>query len=101
MNKMLRPDSLINPMLKMTPRERQVLDLVMQGHSNKSAGRVLGISPRTVEVHRARVMGKFGVTGSFNLYAATNYWMQHGVDPTPIALVPRMLGLETLGDPAI
>lgn len=101
MNKMLRPDSRTNPLHQMTPRERQVLDLIMQGHSNKSAGRVLNISPRTVEVHRSRVMEKFGVSGAFNLFAATNYWTQQGIEPTPVALTPKTLGLTSLGDPLI
>lgn len=43
---------------QLTPREREVLQLITNGQSNKEAGRVLGISPRTVEVHRARVMEK-------------------------------------------
>jgi FixJ family two-component response regulator len=44
----------------LTPRETEVLTQVMAGASNKEAGRQLGISPRTIEVHRARVMEKFG-----------------------------------------
>ncbi|MDP2781382.1 response regulator transcription factor [Devosia sp.] len=43
---------------QLTPREREVLQLITNGQSNKEAGRVLGISPRTIEVHRARVMEK-------------------------------------------
>lgn len=43
---------------ELTKRERQVLELVVNGRSNKEAGRELGISPRTVEVHRSRVMEK-------------------------------------------
>ncbi len=42
----------------LTPRECDVLDLIANGASNKEAGRKLGISPRTVEVHRARIMDK-------------------------------------------
>ena len=44
----------------LTPREYQVLELIANGASNKEAGRELGISPRTIEVHRARVMEKLG-----------------------------------------
>ena len=44
--------------VQLTTREREVLQLITNGQSNKEAGRVLGISPRTVEVHRARVMEK-------------------------------------------
>jgi two-component system, LuxR family, response regulator FixJ len=42
----------------LSPRERQVLDLLIRGMSNKQVGFELGISQRTVEVHRARVMEK-------------------------------------------
>ncbi|MEX1083592.1 MAG: response regulator, partial [Xanthobacteraceae bacterium] len=40
----------------LTPREREVLGQIAGGASNKEAGRKLGISPRTIEVHRARIM---------------------------------------------
>ncbi len=42
----------------LTPRERQVMDLVVEGHPNKVVAYRLGISPKTVELHRARVMAK-------------------------------------------
>lgn len=42
-------------------RERQVLRGLVQGLANKAIGLDLGISPRTVEVHRANLMVKFGV----------------------------------------
>jgi PAS domain S-box-containing protein len=45
----------------LTPREREVLELIIGGSSNKEAGRKLDISPRTVEVHRSRLMEKLGV----------------------------------------
>lgn len=51
----------------LTPRERQVLLLIAEGASNKEAGRELGISPRTVEVHRARVMAKLGARNAAEL----------------------------------
>lgn len=41
-----------------TPRERDVMDLLAQGLSNKGIAESLGISPRTVEIHRAHVMEK-------------------------------------------
>jgi len=44
----------------LTPREREVLELLVEGHQNKEVAFELGISPRTVEVHRARVMEKMG-----------------------------------------
>ena len=42
----------------LTAREREVAALVMKGLTAKQAAKVLGISPRTVEVHRARLMRK-------------------------------------------
>ena len=51
----------------LTPREREVLQLITNGQSNKEAGRELGISPRTIEVHRARVMEKLGARNTADL----------------------------------
>jgi len=44
----------------LTPREREVMDLVVTGMLNKVVARELGIAEKTVKVHRGRVMGKMG-----------------------------------------
>jgi two-component system response regulator FixJ len=44
----------------LSPREREVLDWLLAGLPNKTIAYDLAISPRTVEVHRARVMDKMG-----------------------------------------
>ena len=51
----------------LTPREHEVLKQIAEGDSNKEAGRKLGISPRTIEVHRARIMEKLGAKNAADL----------------------------------
>ena len=48
----------------LTAREREILEKVIEGQSNKLIGKALGISYKTVEAHRARLMRKMGA-GSF------------------------------------
>jgi two-component system response regulator NreC len=45
----------------LTPRETDVLKLIVQGYTNRQVGEELGISVRTVEGHRANLMGKLGL----------------------------------------
>lgn len=45
----------------LSPREREVLTLLAEGHTSKEIGSMLGISPRTAEHHRARVMEKLQI----------------------------------------
>ena len=47
---------------KLTRREYQVFDLLVKGLANKEIASELGISPRTVEIHRARMLAKMGVS---------------------------------------
>ena len=43
---------------KLTPRERQIMDMIVQGKANKVIAIDLGVSQRTVETHRTRIMRK-------------------------------------------
>jgi FixJ family two-component response regulator len=51
----------------LTRREQDVLTQIVAGASSKEAGRQLGISPRTIEVHRARIMAKLGAKNAADL----------------------------------
>jgi two-component system, LuxR family, response regulator FixJ len=55
----------------LSAREREVMALVVQGLDNRTLGEQLGISPRTVEVHKARVMTKLGARNLADLIRIT------------------------------
>jgi FixJ family two-component response regulator len=55
-----RQDEIAKRLEALTPRERQVMGLVVDGNSNKVIAIDLGVSERTVEIHRGRVMRKMG-----------------------------------------
>ena len=63
-----RADGFINQQAleKLSPRERQVLDLVVASKPNKIIADILGISIKTVELHRANMMAKLGVRSTPN-----------------------------------
>ena len=63
----------------LTPREREVFQELVVGNQNKVIAYNLGMSPRTVEVHRARVMDKMGAR---NLSALVRMAVAAGVAPT-------------------
>jgi two-component system response regulator DctR len=51
----------------LSPREREVLDELIRGHYNKTIADHLGITPRTVEFHRANIFDKMGVSSAIEL----------------------------------
>lgn len=62
----------VNPYQRLTPREREVFHLVVEGKASKEVSRLLGISVKTAENHRARLMEKLDVHNTAELvkYAA-------------------------------
>lgn len=64
----------------LTGREREVLTLIAQGHTNKQAAAALKISPRTVESHRDSLMRKLGIRTVAGL---TRFAIQSGLAERP------------------
>lgn len=62
-----RVDDYSTKLATLTLRERQILDRVVDGQSNKLIARELGISHKTVEAHRSRLMRKMGVASFVEL----------------------------------
>jgi DNA-binding NarL/FixJ family response regulator len=58
----------------LTPREREIVQLLAEARSNKEVATILGISVKTVETHRASIMRKLGITSIVDLvhYAIRN-----------------------------
>jgi len=52
---------------KLTKREKQILELIATGASSREIGADLGVSPRTVETHRARIKDKLGARNAADL----------------------------------
>ena len=58
---------------RLTPRERDVIALLVEGKANKVMGLELGVSQRTVEIHRARVMEKMEASSLADLFRMSLY----------------------------
>jgi DNA-binding NarL/FixJ family response regulator len=66
------------PSGEVTPREREIIQLIAEGKSNKEAAAALGVSSKTVEAHRANVMRKLRLQSISDLvrYAIRNKLVQ-------------------------
>ncbi len=64
-------EDIVSRMASLTPRQRQVMDLVVDGRSNKEIAQCLDISVKTVESHRGHVMQKMGVSAIADLARLT------------------------------
>jgi len=52
---------------QLTPRQREIVQLVAEGHSLKEVGTILNISPRTVAFHKARIMDQLNIRSTAEL----------------------------------
>jgi len=66
------------PALHLTPRQREILKMIGMGHTNREIGEALGISVRTVEVHRFNLMRRLNVRNVAQLLRLS---LQHGLLP--------------------
>ena len=64
---------------RVTPRETEIISLLAQGKTNKEIAALLGITVRTVETHRSKIMLKLGL---HSLVELIHYAIRHGIAPT-------------------
>lgn len=67
-----------SPLASLSAREREVLQLVVEGRSSAEIGHLIHLSPKTVETYRSRLMKKLGVA---DLPALVRFAVQHGLTP--------------------
>jgi two-component system NarL family response regulator len=83
-------DQLQKGFVTLTPRERSVVRLAMDGLSNKEIGSQLTMSPKTVESHLTEIFERHGITGGrieLSLRAAEEGWLDIE-PPPPVGTVP-------------
>ncbi|HKB06992.1 MAG TPA: response regulator transcription factor [Candidatus Polarisedimenticolia bacterium] len=65
----------------LTPREREILQLIAEGHTNKEIAALLILSVKTIENHRTRIMDKLEI---HNVAGLTRYAISHGISTTAV-----------------
>lgn len=65
-------------MQQLSAREREVLEMIAKGLTTRQIAQALGLSPRTVESHRAAIAAKAGTSSAAEL---TRYWLEARPDP--------------------
>jgi DNA-binding NarL/FixJ family response regulator len=65
-----------SPLESLSAREREILQLIANGHSNPETARLLSLSVKTVETYRSRLMQKLGID---NLPALVKFAIEHGL----------------------
>ena len=67
-----------SPLERLSPREREILQLVVEGQSSAAIADTLALSPKTVETYRSRLMQKLGIG---NLPTLVKFAVAHGLTP--------------------
>ncbi len=68
----------VSPLERLSEREREILQLVVEGKSSADIAQVLGLSPKTVETYRSRLMTKLGIK---DVPSLVKFAVQHGLTP--------------------
>lgn len=68
-----------SPLDSLSPREREVIQLVVEGRTSAEIAESLSLSPKSIETYRSRLMVKLGVG---NIPALVKFALQHGITPT-------------------
>jgi DNA-binding NarL/FixJ family response regulator len=71
-----------SPLERLSARERQVLQFIVEGHTSRAIGERLSLSPKSVETYRRRLMEKLGI---FDVPQLVRFAIQHGLTHTPYA----------------
>ena len=72
----LSSTKVVDPYESLSDREREIFQLIAEAHSNKDIATILGISPATVETHRARILQKLDI---HNAAEAVLYAVRRGM----------------------
>jgi two-component system, NarL family, response regulator NreC len=68
----------ISPLESLSPREREVLQLVVEGRTNSEVAEILSLSIKSVETYRSRTMNKLGIS---DIPGLVKFAIQHGLIP--------------------
>jgi DNA-binding NarL/FixJ family response regulator len=72
----IRKRAVESPLESLSMREREILQLIVEGHSGVDIARLLSLSPKTVDTYRSRMMAKLGVA---DLASLVKFAIQHGL----------------------
>jgi DNA-binding NarL/FixJ family response regulator len=65
-----------HPLERLSPRERQVLKLIVEGNTSNEVAAMLGVSSKSVDTYRSRLMAKLGIE---DLPALVKFAIRHGM----------------------
>jgi DNA-binding NarL/FixJ family response regulator len=76
--KQMEAGEVASPLNRLSPREREILQLVVEGKSSAQIATILSLSPNTVDTYRSRLMQKLGLE---DIPSLVKFAIQHGLTP--------------------